>query len=161
MSIRPEPLKRCKNCGAGCDDPYRTSCPLCDSGVLEWVDLAAGLEHRALLTAGYDANTTKLLRDAANLIRTFRDTIESMQQAQGGAKRRRQEEKARRLAEVIEDDWGFRPTAELIEQIRPSEWVRFNALVNEWHPHDPQRLPSDETKAKVAAMFAEPQEAGR
>lgn len=151
---RSHPVMACAECGPVFTE-YVEKCRFCPGlpgHDVYWVDVAAGLQH--LLESGrLDEPDAYLVAAAINELRTLRDTIESMQQAQGGAKRRRQEEKARRLADAIVE-WEYEPN-----RIGGNDWLVLTRRVNDRYPNDPINPPSDETKALVAAMFAEPQEA--
>lgn len=162
MSKRPEPVMACAECGPVIRE-YVGRCPLCANPDVFWVDLAAGLDHEAALAAAAGLRIEpRLNRDAANLIRAQQDTIESMQQAQGGAKERRQGLKAARLATVIQDWIGSTSDLPIVPaglvDMPDFLWAEITKRANKRYGAR-HTAPSDETKRLVAAKFAEPQEA--
>lgn len=158
----PHPVMACAECGAVITERV-SKCPLCGSLKIQWVDIAAGLRWLAgVVSVDQDR---QLLTDTADRLLTLEVANESMQQAQGGIKRRRQEVKADRLAKVIREWVNPRRDPEVdidpngVRMMPNEQWMEVVRVVNTRHPNDPIGLPSHETKALVAEIFAEPQEA--
>lgn len=161
----PRAVMACTECGPVITEAV-CECPLCpgiEGHEVYWVDLAAGLER----LGASNAAVRRLCYDAANRLRAQQAELEALK-SDGGAKRRRQQVKAERLAEVIADWTGPKLWPSLgpvspkgLSAMPGPLWAALTAEVNRRHPNDPQGDPSDETKALVIERFTESQEAGR